>query len=88
MELGLRDKVAAVTGGSQGIGLAVARGLAAEGVHLALCARDGERVEAVARDIETTYGVRCVAVAADAGQADDLRRFVTAIVQAFGGVDS
>ena len=35
MDLGLTDKVAVITGGSVGIGLAVAKGLAAEGVHLA-----------------------------------------------------
>ena len=44
MELGLKDKVAAITGGSIGIGLAVAEGLAQEGVHLALCARNEARV--------------------------------------------
>ena len=51
MDLGLKDKVAAVTGGSVGIGLAIARSLAAEGVHLALCARNQERVLQVAREI-------------------------------------
>ena len=43
MDLELKDKVAVITGGSVGIGLAVAEGLAAEGVHLALIARGGER---------------------------------------------
>ena len=38
MDLGLKDKVAVITGGSTGIGLACAHGLAAEGVHIALCA--------------------------------------------------
>ena len=44
MDLMLKHKVAVITGGSVGIGLAVAEGLAAEGVHLALCARNGERL--------------------------------------------
>jgi NAD(P)-dependent dehydrogenase (short-subunit alcohol dehydrogenase family) len=39
MDLGLKDKIAVVTGGSVGIGLAIARSLAAEGVHLGLCAK-------------------------------------------------
>jgi len=47
MDLGLKDKVAVVTGATQGIGLAVAEGLAREGVHLLLCARDEERNQAV-----------------------------------------
>ena len=44
MDLGLRGKVAVVTGGSVGIGLAIAEGLAAEGVNLVLAARGAERV--------------------------------------------
>jgi len=39
MDLGLKDKVAVITGGSVGIGLAIAEGLAAEGVHVVLAAR-------------------------------------------------
>ena len=56
MDLGLKDKVAAVTGGSAGIGVAIARGLAAEGVHLALCARNEERVIQIAREIGDEFG--------------------------------
>jgi NAD(P)-dependent dehydrogenase (short-subunit alcohol dehydrogenase family) len=48
MDLNLRGKVAVITGGSVGIGLAVAEGLAAEGVDLLLAARDGERATAEA----------------------------------------
>ena len=45
MDLGLKGKVAVVTGGSVGIGLAIAEGLAAEGVNLAIAARGAERVD-------------------------------------------
>jgi NADP-dependent 3-hydroxy acid dehydrogenase YdfG len=48
MELGLRDKVAAITGASAGIGLAIAEGLTAEGVHLVMAARDPGRLSDVA----------------------------------------
>ena len=51
MELGLKGKVAVITGGSVGIGLAVARGLAAEGVNVAIAARGGERARAEAEKI-------------------------------------
>ena len=44
MDLGLKDKVAVITGGSVGIGLAIAEGLAAEGVNLVLAARGIERL--------------------------------------------
>ena len=44
MDLGLKDKVAVITGGSLGSGLAVARGLAAEGGRLAWCGRDEARI--------------------------------------------
>jgi NAD(P)-dependent dehydrogenase (short-subunit alcohol dehydrogenase family) len=87
MDLGLKDKVAAITGGSVGIGLAVARGLAAEGVHLALCARDAERAERVAQAIRAEYGVRAMGVAADVSRAADVDRAVMVIEQEFGGVD-
>jgi len=87
MDLGLRDKVAAITGGSIGIGLAVARGLAAEGVHLALCARDAERAEWVAQRIRDEYGVRAIGVAADVSRAADVDRAVVVIEQEYGGVD-
>ena len=87
MDLGLKDKVAIVTGGSVGIGLAIARGLAAEGVHLALCARDEERLAQVARSIRDDYGVRVIGVAADVGVGDDIGRFVAAVEAEFGGAD-
>ena len=48
MDLGLRDKVAVITGGSIGIGLAVAKGFAAEGAHVLIAARNPERLAAAA----------------------------------------
>ena len=51
MDLGLKGKIAVITGGSVGIGLAIAEGLAAEGVDLMLTARGAERVNEEARRI-------------------------------------
>ena len=51
MDLELKDKVAVITGGSVGIGLAVAVGLAAEGVHVVIIARQADRVHAEAKGI-------------------------------------
>jgi NAD(P)-dependent dehydrogenase (short-subunit alcohol dehydrogenase family) len=87
MDLGMQGKVAVVTGGSVGIGLAVAEAFAREGVHLALCARDEARVEAVGRRITEERGVEVLALGADVSRAEDLDRFCDAIDERFGGVD-
>ncbi|ADI15303.1 SDR family NAD(P)-dependent oxidoreductase [Truepera radiovictrix] len=87
MDLELKGKVAVITGGSVGIGLAVARGLAAEGVHVALCARDEARVVARAEEIARDYGVRTLGVAADVSRAADVARFAAAVSDTFGGAD-
>ena len=87
MDLGLKDKVAVITGGSVGIGLAIARGLAAEGVHLALCARDRERLAGEARAIEQEFGVRAQAIAADVAKAGDIARLVEEVGDTHGGCD-
>jgi NAD(P)-dependent dehydrogenase (short-subunit alcohol dehydrogenase family) len=87
MDLQLRDKVAVITGGSVGIGLAVARGLAAEGAHLALCARDAERLRAVADRIGTDFGVRVRAVEADVASPAGIDALAAAVTEEFGGAD-
>ena len=65
MDLGLKGKVAVITGGSVGIGLAVAEEFAREGVHLALCARQEDRLNQVAEDLGAKYGVTVLGVPAD-----------------------
>jgi NAD(P)-dependent dehydrogenase (short-subunit alcohol dehydrogenase family) len=87
MDLGLKDKIAVITGGSVGIGLAVAEGLAQEGVHLALCARDEARLLDRTKEIQHKYGVKAIGVKTDVSQADDVARFVAAIEKEFGGAD-
>ena len=65
MELGLKGRVAAITGGSKGIGKAIARGLAAEGVNLVLLSRGKEVLDKAAEEIRKEYGVKVLAVATD-----------------------
>lgn len=87
MDLGLKDKVAVITGGSVGIGLAVAEGLAQEGVHLALCARDESRLMQQSSAIQNKYGVKALGIQADVSKADDVNRVIAAVEKAFGGAD-
>jgi len=87
MELGLRGKVAVITGGSTGIGLAVAHGLAAEGVHVALCARTRKNVDRAADDVKRAHGVRALGMVADVTKPDDILAFAARVEQEFGGAD-
>jgi len=87
MDLGMKGKVAVVTGASAGIGLAVARGLAAEGSHLVLCARDARRLEKVAEAVIEDYGVRVISVPADVSIRSDVDRLVEVASREFGGAD-
>jgi 3-oxoacyl-[acyl-carrier protein] reductase len=86
MDLGLRDKVAIVTGASRGIGRAIALGLADEGCHVVLCARGEERLLEAAREVEAK-GVRALPVVADIVRAEDMERLVQAAADAFSRVD-
>ena len=87
MDLQLKDKVAVITGGSIGIGLAIAEGLAAEGVHLVLAARQADRVQAEATRIAGHYGVRAIAVTADVGTTAGCAAIVQAAEAEFQGAD-
>jgi 3-oxoacyl-[acyl-carrier protein] reductase len=85
MDLQLKGKNAVVTAASKGIGRAIARRLAGEGVSVAICARG----EAALRETETELrqtGVKVFARACDVGEADALERFLDAARQALGGV--
>ena len=84
MDLRLSGKVAVITGGSAGIGLAIARGLAAEGVHLALAARDADRLSAVADEIKSDFGVRVLTVPGDLTGESSL---AAAVTSEYGGTD-
>ncbi len=70
-----------------GIGLAVAQALAQEGVHLALCARNEERLAEKAGEIANKYGVRVLGVRADVTKANDISRLVGEVERELGGAD-
>lgn len=87
MDLNLRGKAALITGGTVGIGLAVAEGLAAEGANVLLVGRDGARGAREAARIAEVFGVSAVAVAADVAQAAGCDAVIARATEAFGGVD-
>ncbi|MFF3570189.1 SDR family NAD(P)-dependent oxidoreductase [Nocardia jiangxiensis] len=87
MDLNLNGKRAIVTGGSRGIGLAVARALAAEGVDVVLAARSAEPLAAAARAVAAESGRRILAVPTDTGDDEQVRRLVDRTVAELGGVD-
>ena len=88
MDLGLKGKVAVVTGGSVGIGLAVAEGLAAEGVDLVLAARGVERVRAGGRAHRQSR-VACAprGVACDVATREGTEDLIADVTRLFGGAD-
>jgi len=87
MELDLKDKIAVITGATKGIGLAVARGLAKEGAHIALCSRSKDDAVKTAEKIEKEFGVRTLGVQVDVVKGQEIEAFIKEVERAFGGVD-
>jgi 3-oxoacyl-[acyl-carrier protein] reductase len=86
MDLGIRDRVALVSAGTSGLGLAAATALAAEGVHVSICGRDPDRL-AEARDTVAQAGAgRVLAVAADVRDGAAVEAWVARTVGEFGAV--
>ncbi|MEK6593617.1 MAG: SDR family oxidoreductase [Pseudomonadota bacterium] len=86
MELGLTGKVAIVTGGSRGVGRAIAVSLLREGAHVMITARDATRLEATREALSRGGGV-VRAVTADLSRDADARTLVDATLGAFGQID-
>jgi len=87
MTTGLQGKVALVTGGSKGIGKAIALALAAEGVRLALCGRDERELKLAADEIQIHTHADVIAVKANTTKLNDIRRFVETAARKFNRID-
>ena len=87
METGLKGRIAIVAASSQGIGLATAQAFAREGCRVAMCARDGQKLEAAAQDIRRKSGANVLAHAFDVTDAGAIHDFTQAVAQEFGGLD-
>jgi 3-oxoacyl-[acyl-carrier protein] reductase len=86
MDFGLRGKAVLVTGGSRGIGRAIALAFAEEGANVAICARNPEQLARTDAELRA-LGVKTVALAADLFHAADCRRVVDETAAAFGRLD-
>jgi NAD(P)-dependent dehydrogenase (short-subunit alcohol dehydrogenase family) len=87
MEITLNGRSAIVTGGSKGIGLAVATRFAASGSDVAIVARTRETLDEAVNAIKKTAKARVIGVQADVGQAADIQRAYDETMKAFGKVD-
>ena len=82
----LRGRVAIVTGASRGIGVYIARALAAEGMQLVLSARTPEPIEALAAELSTN-GTRVIAIRADVAKAEDRSMLLQRTAAELGPID-
>ncbi len=87
MDLRLKGKGAVVTGGSRGLGAAIAEVLASEGMNVVLIARDKKALEENAASLQSRHGIRAVPHAADLTSIPEIERAVAASVAALGSVD-
>ncbi len=87
MDLQIKGKVAIVTGGSRGIGKAIARELAREGADVAIVARDAAALEVAAAEISRETGGRLERFVADTGDGGAVKAMVAGVLAAFGRID-
>ena len=86
MDLQLKGKTAVVTGGTRGIGRAIAETFADEGANVAICARNADQVAEAVKALEAK-GVKAFGQAVDIADGPALKAFVTAAGEALGGID-
>src|ERR1700744_2049302 len=86
MDLGLAGKTMLITGGTDGLGLALATRLAQEGAAVAVCGRDEERRRSAEQTLREA-GADVLALRADVSRADDLEAFVAGAVARWGRID-
>lgn len=86
MDLHLKNKVVAITGGSEGIGKAIAIAFAREGCKVAICSRSNDKLDAARSEIEV-FGKDIYTESVDAGSPEQLRAYADHVVKRFGRID-
>lgn len=87
MNTSLQGKVAVITGGSKGIGKAIAFALATEGARIAICGREELTLKQTRQELEDRLRTDVVAMKANLLKANDIRRFVEAVLKKFDRID-
>ncbi len=87
MQISLQGRSAIVTGGSKGLGLAMARRFAASGADVAIVGRGQDALDAAVREVAAQAGGKIVGLAGDVGKADDIERVFAGAMKAFGKID-
>jgi 3-oxoacyl-[acyl-carrier protein] reductase len=87
MDLGLKGKVAIITGGSEGIGRAAAQSLGREGASVVICARRADVLMKTAQDVAEATGAEIVPVVADVTNPENVERLVQTAIDRFGRLD-
>ena len=87
MDLGLKDRVAIVTGSSQGIGKAIALGLSEEGAKVVICARNEIQLAQTAKEIQSATGGEIYPMQADLTKEHAIKRLVAKTSERFGRID-
>lgn len=83
----MQDQVAIITGGSKGLGAAMAAGLASAGASIVIVSRNLTEASATAAEVAEGFGVTAIGMAADVTQEDDVNRMVAEVMQQFGRID-
>lgn len=87
MDLQLKGHRALITGGSKGIGRAIAESFAAEGADVSICARDQAGIDAAVESLKAK-GVNAFGKSVDIGNGDDLKAWIAESAEALGGIDT
>lgn len=86
-QFNLDGKTAIITGGSKGLGEAMAAALASAGANLLLTSRNADEAASVAKDLEKEYGIKAVGIAADVSEPQEVDAMVARAISEFGKID-